>query len=53
MSIDRVLRVKALWEEVSEDKLRVDIFIPWRFEVNHNHLIQEDMRQKSMHFEEK
>jgi hypothetical protein len=53
MSTDRVLRVKELWEEVSEEKLRVDIFRPRRSEVNHNHLIQEDTRQKSTHFEEK
>jgi hypothetical protein len=53
MSTDHVLQVKALWEEVSEEKLRVDIFGPRGSEVNHNHLIQEDTRQKSTHFKEK
>jgi hypothetical protein len=48
-----VLRVKALRERESEEKLRIEISKAWRAEVNLSRLIQEDTWKKSMHFREK
>jgi hypothetical protein len=50
VSTDRVLRVKALRENVIKEKLRIEIFGPWRSDVNHNRPIEEDTQKKYVHF---